>query len=374
MTHTPVLEHLVNKLYRKYVSKSDRTLLNLVFAGRPTQKMVDDCMAACDIEALGAHKCILLSYLMHERPELTLSEYEAPRIRGLITYYRFANMKVLAHFSKIGKALNEAGIPMLLFKGGAMKLLRPDLPRVMNDVDVLIPAERMEEAVRIGEGLGYSHYKEDSRHGVDFHTETESAVDVHHSIFDPGHDFRYFHRRLFERAAPQNAFGVDVLLPCHEDLFFLVMANFTKNLREHSTLKGLYYALCDCRFLQHDKKNFDWNIVCEDAVSSDTELEIRFAGEFMNAIVPGIIADLDARLPASKDMEAFCNQMIFDEDYYLKRQKECQAIRVVELKNHPWHYGSRIAKFLIMKKLRHNPAFVRWYLNSRLPQGGRRAH
>lgn len=369
MSNTPVLAHLVKRLYRKYVSKADRVLLNLVFAKEPTQQLLDEGMRDCDIEALGAQKCILLSYLMHEHPGLHFSDYAAPRLKGLITYFRFANMKVLAHFSKIGKALNTAGIPMLVFKGGAMKVLRPELSRPMSDVDILVPREWFAEAVRIGESLGYLHTKEDSRHGVDFHTETEDAVDVHHSIFDPDKDFRPFHDGLFSRAKPCHAFGVDFLLPCHEDLCFLAMTNFTKNLREHTTLNNLYYALCDCQFLQRDKKDFDWGIVRENAAKSGKELEVRFAAEFMNAIVPGTIPDMDKNLPATRDMEAFCNQIIFDEDYYLKRQKECQAIRVVQLKNHPWHYGTRITKFLIIKKLRHMPAFVRWYLNTRQPQG-----
>ncbi|MCD7985168.1 MAG: nucleotidyltransferase family protein, partial [Desulfovibrio sp.] len=351
MNHTPVLRHLVTKLYAKYVSKDDKIVLNLVFAKNPTQDMLDHCLSVCDIEALEAGKCLLLSYFIHEHNELILSDYAGPRIKGLITYFRFANMKPLAHFSKIGKAFNKAGIPMLLFKGGAMKVLRPALPRPMGDIDVLIPADRIEEATRIGENLGYFHYKEESAHAVDFHTETESAVDVHHAIFDPGRDLSRLHRNLFARATPRKAFGVEFLLPCHEDLCFLVMANFTKNLREHTSLGNLYYALCDCRFLR-EKEGFDWKIVREDAAVGGRELEVRFAAEFMNAIVAGTIPDIDCNLPADPGMEAFCNQMIFDEDYYLPRRKKCQAIRVVELKNAPWKLGSFIAGFLLMKKLR----------------------
>jgi hypothetical protein len=374
VSYTPALDHLVKKLYGKYVSKTDEVLLNLVFAEKPTQELLDAGMQVCDIDVLGANKSLLLSYLMHEHPELQFPEYAAPRLKGLITYFRFRNMTTLAHFSKIGKALNDADIPMLLFKGGAMKVLRPDLSRSMSDVDVLIPESRFKDAVRIGEGLGYQHTKEESRHGVDFHTETESAVDVHNAIFDPGKkDLRQFHMGLFARAKPRGAFGVDFLLPCHEDLCFLVMTNFTKNLREHTTLGGLYYALCDCRFLQKNKKDFDWAVVRENAKSSDKELEARFAAEFMNAIVPETIPDMDTNLPATPAMEAVCNQIIFDEAHSLKRQKECQAIRVVELKNHPWRFGKRIVKFLVMKKLRHNPTFVRWYLNSRKLQGDRYA-
>ena len=370
---TPVLRHLVNKLYSKYVRGDDQEFLSFIFAKNPTQESLDHCLSVCDIEALGAGKCILLSYLIHNNPKLKLSKYAGPRINGLITYYRFANMKTLSHFSRIGKAYNAAGISMLLFKGGAMKVLRPELPRPMGDVDILIPANRIEEATRIGEGLGYLHYKEESKHAVDFHTETESAVDVHHSIFDPGKDLKQFHDGLFARATPRRAFGVDFLLPCHEDLCFLVMSNLTKNLREHTSLGNLYYALCDCQYLQK-APSCDWGLVWPAAVACGRELEIRLAAEFMNAIVADTIPDLDRHFPASSAMEAFCNQVIFDEDYFLPRQKECQAIRVVELKRNPRKFGTFIAKFLLMKKLRNQPAFVRWYLKRKETQGTVHAH
>ena len=363
---TPALAHLINKFCKMYVGQDDRVLLNLVFAENPTQQMLDAAIRVCDIEALGGDKSILLSYLMHDRPNLKFPKYAGPRIKGLITFYRFANMKVLSHLSKIGRGLNEAHIPMFLFKGGAMKVLRAALPRPMGDVDVLVPRERFAEAVRIGEGLGYLHTREDSLHAVDFHTETESAVDVHHSIFDPDRDLSLFHKNLWARATPRRAFGVDFMLPAHEDLFFLVLSNFTKNLREHTSLGGLYYALCDSKFLMFDKADLDWDVVWKDAVNSGRELEVRFAAEFMNAIVPGFIPDMDARLPLTRDTDFFCNQVIFDEEFYLKRQLACQQIRVVELKNHPWRYGKQILKFIILKKLRHRPAFVRWYLRTRL--------
>lgn len=356
------LQRLIDKLYPLHVSARDEILLKCVFANNVNQPMLDDCLEKCDIEVMGGAKCLLLSYLMHEHPELKFSSYSGPRIRGLINFWRFRNLKTLSHFSKIGKALNANRIPMLLFKGGAMKLLRPELSRSMGDVDILIPQDRIDEAVRLCANLGFLYDRADSKHAIGFHTPTEDAVDIHYALYEPGTDLRTLHDRLFSRAASRKAFGVDVLLPCHEDLFFLVLANFTKNLREHTSLKGLYLALCDCHFLLRDKPDFRWEIVREDAKNSDKELEVRFAAEFMNRIVPETIPLEKLGIPISTSMEAFCNQVIFDEDIFLQRQKECQAIRVVELKNHPWREGIRIGKFLILKQIRKHPWFVKQYL------------
>ncbi|MDE6735313.1 MAG: nucleotidyltransferase family protein [Desulfovibrio sp.] len=355
------LRRLVAKLYGTHLTARDQCLLDFRFAKAPTQDMLDECLAQCDIEAMGGNKCILLAYARREHPELVFSDYAGPRIDGLIRYFHFANTKTLAHFSKIGKALNQAGIPILLFKGAAMRALRPELPRPMGDADILIPAGRIDEATRIGEGLGYLHTREESNHAVDFHTEAESAVDVHHSIFDPDRDYTAFHKGLFERAKPATVFGVDVLLPSREDLCFLVMANLTKNLREHTTLHSIYFSIEDCAWLQRDTP-LNWDIIREDAVASGHEVETSLAAAFMNAAVPGLFPEPEELFPELRGVEDFCNLVIFDEDYFLPRQRHCQSIRVVELKNDPWRHGSRILKFLLLKKLRGYPAFVRWYL------------
>lgn len=355
------LRRLVAKLYGTHLDARDQCLLDFRFAKAPTQAMLDACLEQCDIEAMGANKSILLAYARREHPELVFSNYAGPRIDGLIRYFHFANTKTLAHFSRIGKALNKAGIPILLFKGAAMRALRSELPRPMGDADILIPAERIDEATRIGEGLGYLHTREESKHAVDFHTEAESAVDVHHSIFDPDRDYTAFHRGLFERAKPATVFGVDVLLPSREDLCFLVMANLTKNLREHTTLHSIYFSIEDCAWLQRDRP-LDWDIVREDAVLSGHEVETSLAAAFMNAAVPRLFPQPEELFPELRGIEDFCNLVIFDEDYFLPRQRHCQSIRVVELKNDPWRHGSRILKFLLLKKLRGVPAFVRWYL------------
>ncbi len=81
----------------------------------------------------------------------------------------------------------------------------------------------------------------------------------------------------------------------------------------------------------------------------------------MNTIVPNILPLDKLNMPVTPEMEYFCNQVIFDEDIFLNRQKECQTIRVVELKNHPWREGARIFRFLLLKRIRNYPLLVRLY-------------
>ncbi|MDR2669597.1 MAG: nucleotidyltransferase family protein [Desulfovibrio sp.] len=365
-TASPSIGHIVRKLLNEYVSERDRTLIDCVFASAPTQESLDACLHLCDIEAMGAHLSLMLSYLMHDHPELRFSEYVAPRLQGLIRFYRFANVETLSRFANVGKALNAANIPLLIFKGAAMKALRPDLARPMGDVDILVRPEHLAATVRICEKLGLHDARTGSAHAVDMHTaDGKSAVDVHSAVIESAKGTSAFHRDLFTRARSATAFGVEVLLPAHEDLYFLAVANLTKNLREKTSIHGLFYALFDCRFLPADKPGFDWSLVRDDAREAGVEFEVRLGVDFMNTLVPGIVPDADRRFPLTVKMEDYCNRLIFDDEYLRQRREACRAIRVVDLKNYPAHYGSMIVKLLLLKKLRFFPAFVRWYLETR---------
>lgn len=362
---TPSSVRVVRRFYDQYVTERDRTLLNIVFHKTPTQACLDEALKVCDIEVIGSSKSLMLSYFMREHPELDFPCYVRPRLQGLIDFYRFANIRTLSHFSKIGKALNDHNIPMILFKGAAMKTLRPGFSRPMGDVDIIIPAEHMSQAVLCCKQLGYHDAMTGSSNAVDIHTaNNEGAVDIHTSIMKDIKNTYSFHKGLWLRSRELETFGVRVFMPCNEDLLFIVLLNLTKNLREKSSINGLFYALLDAKFLLQDTPDFDWNIVKQNMSDTGTELPVRLAADFMNSLVPGIIPDVESHLALSPEIEDYCNQILFDEDYFNKRREFCQAIRVVDLKNYPWHYCKIIIKFLLLKRLRKYPSFVRWYLST----------
>jgi hypothetical protein len=365
------MERLVKKLYEQYVKQNERALLDFIFCGPRTQERLDHCLQHCDIEALGDAKTLMLSYVMLEKPDLVFSDHTGPRIKGLIDFYKFKNLRILAHCSKIGKALNEAGIPLLLFKGAAMKALRPRLPRPMGDADVLIPAERMAEALRLCKGLGYHDGRTGSPHAVDLYTKDDkNTVDLHRAVFESKQDLRTFHKNLFARARECRVFGVRALIPAREDLFFLALANLVRNLRGHTSPHGIFYALFDCPFLlASGDGHFDWEIVRADARDTGKELDLVFATRFVEVMTPGLLPELNRYFPLTGKAEDFYNQLLFNENHYMPLAEECRKILVVQLKNYPWHFGRKIARFLFLKQIRRSAALMRWYLKSKGHQG-----
>lgn len=142
-----ILVRLVESFYRKIVTPTDQRLIDLTFAAEPKQAAVDALMKEWDIEAEGGGKACLLSYVLHAHPELDFGGYTAPRLKGLFVRNRFANLQLVAHFTKVGRVLNREGLTPLVIKGGAMKFLRPELPRDMGDIDFVLPTRADVERV-----------------------------------------------------------------------------------------------------------------------------------------------------------------------------------------------------------------------------------
>jgi hypothetical protein len=357
---SPSLPVLVDRLYRYHINERDRVLLDTVFAPVPTQAMLDRCLEICDIEVLGAHKSLMFSYLMYDHPELCFSPYADPRVRNLLDHFRFKNMEVLSHFSRIGKALNDAGIPVLLFKGAVMRALRPELSRPMGDVDFLVPGECFSRAFSICKALGYRDAKTGASHSVDLlESGGKQVADLHKRIFEGANSPSYY-KALFNRSRECTVFGVKTLIPCREDMFSITLLNLEKNLREKSSLHSLYFSLFDCRFFLAEA-GFDWRIVRKNVRVLESEFQARCAVEFMNALTSGIIPDMEKHFPLDKKVQDGFNRFALEKTILAEKRAACHRILAIDIKRHPRYYGRMILKMILFRRLLAFPPLVRWY-------------
>lgn len=287
-----IVNDIVKDLEKNLVTKSDGILLNLVFSDNPTQADIDLFFSNWDIEAEGGHKSILLSYFMKMHPEAIITPYAEPRLKGLLQFYRFRNMKLIAHFKKICTELRHNNIKILVLKGGAMKHLRPEFSRVMGDIDILVPEKDFEKSIRIIEKMGYTYEK--FPHSIDLHEgdSKEGILDIHHKIDMLSGCEDKINRDLFSRASRENVFGVDdILIPCPEDMFFISIINLSKNLILNHSSTGILYTLFDCKYLIDLKPDFDWNIVRQNSIKTNTESQLLIALRFINNIVPNLLPE-----------------------------------------------------------------------------------
>jgi hypothetical protein len=341
---------LIEHYLRPVVNPNDRLLLDLVFKQNPAQNELDAFFTRWDIEKEGAHKSMMLSYFMKAHPELTFSEYVKPRLQGLLEYYRFYNVQRLAHFPELGKALNRAGIPVLVFKGLAMKLLRPELPRVMEDIDFMVPKEKYAEAVHIAKSVGFEYKFEhtinhnlerDTVHSADMiHRDKKCLIDIHRCP-----NLKYgsnISTQLFARAKKINAYGVDGFIPCHEDLVFITLTNLLTNLSEKTSIKGVLYGLFDYTYLVNNKADFNWDIVIDNARKTKTTLDIRLALEIIERLVPGIMPEgLKKTKRFALKLFSVCTRLIYNEYYYvplLKKRSVFSVKKVTKAFIKGWFY------------------------------------
>ena len=364
-----VVDALVERFYQEIVTEDNQKLLDLAFNENLQQSDLDAFMKDWDIEENTGNKAIMVAYLMKERPDLKFSESVKPRLGGLLKYYRFQNLQLMAHFTKICRKLNENNIFPMILKGGAMKYLRPDLPRVMGDIDILVHPNDYYKTCALAKELGYWFEDNPKAHSVDLHlSETDEAgvVDIHRWIYlNSKYDIGYMDR-FFERSSKKKIFGADVYLPCAEDMVFIALLNLSKNLYKNTSMKGVLYTLFDCKFLLRSVPNFDWNLVVKSTVETNCQVQMYFAMKFVNRIIPNLLPqELFENKELKKKIDKYCNMVMFSRFYLEDLRLTCKKIRI---KNALCHlsvmkeYLKYKPKYFCLKMIRKSSWAIRYFL------------
>ncbi len=348
---------IVEALYNDLVSKEDQKLLDLTFAKKIAQSQLDNFLQEWDIEKYGEGKSLLLSYVMKTNPQLKFSNYEKPRLEGLLKYHRFHNLKLISHYTKIVRALNSVNIFPMILKGGAMKHLRPELSRAMGDIDILVASEAdFLKACQISKDLGYVFEEFVGDHSIDLHLpgSKEGTLDIHQYIHLETDYDKSFINDLFARAKIEQTFGVQAFVPCSEDLVFLGMINLTRNLHNNTSIAGVLYNLFDFKFLTQ-KESFDWNLVLQNIIKTKTYKQALLAMKFINKIIPETLPEsLLKNNIINKKFTKYCHRVMFQRFYFLGLKAECKKLKIKNaLKNFEVmkEYLAKKPKYFLMKRV-----------------------
>ena len=85
-----------------------------------------------------------------------------------------------------------------------------------------------------------------------------------------------------------------------------------RNLTNKTSIKGLLYALLDVEFLLNSKKDFNWNIVIENAKKTKTEFQLYLATKYINKIVPDLLPEkLKRTAPFEKEVKDYCTLLMY---------------------------------------------------------------
>jgi len=368
-----IIDILTNKFYRDFVSAEDQKFFDFVFSKNPSQKMLDELLKIWDIEVKSAKQALLLSYLMKDYPELQFGDGMASRLEKLLEFYKCKNAELLEYFSHVGKALNSKGIEPMIFKGAAMKVLRPELSRSMGDVDFLVRPREFDKTIEITEQCGFHGIR--ASHSVDMKTvDNEWALDIH-SFFkvddlEGKNAFKYAEKLnagFYKRAKKIKAFDIDCLMPCHEDLFFIVLTNLSKNMTVRTSVDNILFALFDLKFLM-TKENFDWEIVFENIKISGSQEKVRIAAEFIERIVSGFLPQtLHENIPFKGKVRNYYERVYYDQYHYLDFRQECHGFLLADAlkKRQLLKYVVMRLKYQLMRLIRKRPVLIHLYLRGK---------
>lgn len=227
------------------LERSDSELFALLFAPVVTAQQVADLFTRLDVEALPLEKVSLLLHLCLKTSFAGVPEREVPRIRGVSRFLLLHNAKLIMNMVVLAKEFAQAGIPLLLCKGIAMRLhYLPGQSRHMWDVDAAVSPESFDQAVRIAEAAGCDTIF--SRHAATLFR-SYGSVDLHH-VFYKSSIKGVDERGVWERSREITAHGCTFRVPCPEDMLLQILTNEFSNLvteqRQRAHVKWIYDAGC----------------------------------------------------------------------------------------------------------------------------------
>lgn len=285
-------EDVIRREAEEVISEQDRVLLRLALDDDSRQEDLDAFLANWDIEEAPIKSVLLVAYVMKTRTDLKFPSSITPRLNGVLSFCKFQNLKREAHFSKICGALAKENIPCIILKGGAMKVYRPEFPRWMNDIDMLVPSEDYDRAVDIAVSLGYSSSM-CTDHSVDLHhpDSDEGLLDIHkHLEMFTGKE-EALNEGLFARSSARHFFMTDGRVPSPEDMVFISLVNLYKNLAKKQTPESSLTTFYDLKYLTRLNPVFDWEVVKNNCELSDASFQVIFSSMIVESVVSDVFPE-----------------------------------------------------------------------------------
>lgn len=268
-------------------------MLRLAMSDGESHEDIESVLDGCGIGNKPFKTQIIAFNLFKSHPEIQISKETTLALMRAKVTCRERYLQILPHLLKILKTLDDREIRILLIKGGAMKAYRPDCPRWMADVDIVVPEDKYEEAVELSEKVGYKPLKR--LHSTDLKDPVsgQTFVDIHHYISTNTNKGYMLNDGLWKRAIniPVSFFPHHVLVPCPEDMMFISLVNFWKNVNDMTSEGSVASLFFDLKLLKEYKDDFDWEIVRSDAMVTGTVETACFSVRLLESIMPGFFPD-----------------------------------------------------------------------------------
>ncbi|QBD81742.1 hypothetical protein EPA93_39535 [Ktedonosporobacter rubrisoli] len=237
-----------------YGGRLDRVLCTMQLHGRPTA--LQGCLP------------LLLQEISADR---LIARLGAKKYTQLLTCYRemsHLNLWYSLEMERVLKALVAADIPVMVLKGADIAATiypRADL-RYYDDVDLLVPPEKLAETTRILEKLGYAYHQEyrfesiSKRRAAYVYVKPVTAGHVVFEVHTAPHanelQVSFDVEQIWKRARPISVGGVNVLGMGLEDLFIYLCWHY----RAHA-FERLIWLYDIAMLLLYGEAQLDWGLL-----------------------------------------------------------------------------------------------------------------
>ncbi len=214
------------------------------------------------------------------------------------------NLVLKNDLAQVAGALRSRGIPLLVLKGAYLaECVYPDpAMRRMADIDLLVPAGRLEETAGVLETLGFRAkrpYRLDQEISVLHHlpgyrNASGTYIELHWTLIGIMDNAPVDPAPLRERAQPAAIGGAAVLGLCPEDLLLHVCGHAAYH---HEFQMGLHELYDILTILQRFQSSLRWELLAQTAAQwrwqRGVYLLLRMAAELLGAPLPeGFLSNL----------------------------------------------------------------------------------
>ena len=208
----------------------------------------------------------------------------SPLLAGLRRKAAAENAVLLSDALSLIRALGAKGVPVLVVKGGAMKLgFAPDKPQKMKDVDIVVPKEAYGQCVGYAAEEGFTAPGH-AMHSADLVKENGSAVDLHYRLFKSNVQKDEPFRLILGRGRKIRRGGASFYVPSPEDMALHLMVNGLENYLTGSG-KGPVSFMADLVDLT-EKERVSWEETAAHAKEYGVEAQFRVAAHLVGRFLP----------------------------------------------------------------------------------------
>lgn len=205
-------------------------------------------------------------------------------------------MKISGQSRQVLKALNTADIPTIPLKGIVLanSVYKSIGLREMNDLDLLVPQEKLARAFEIITGIGYKpsqpfcldSFIQTGKHIPALIKKDHVTIEIHWNITSPNMSYSIDPQELWEKAVPVQILDYETLMLSPEDLLLHICLHTSY---QHQFDFGLR-PFCDiAEVIHHFGTTLDWQVVIEKAKqrkwARGVYLALIIASEFVGADV-----------------------------------------------------------------------------------------